>query len=70
MMLDNQPMKTSVDDPGEQPPTPDRVATLSIAIALAIGTVSLVLFASSENFIAAQQAMFDAMTVMAEVCRL
>ena len=70
MMLDNQRMKTSADDPGGQPPSQDRIATLSITIALAIGTISIVLFASSETFIAAQQATFDAMTVMAEVCRL
>jgi hypothetical protein len=54
----------------EQQASLDKAAMLTIGGILGIGITVAVALMSSETFIAAQEAMFKAMAVMAEVCRL
>jgi hypothetical protein len=54
----------------EQPLSFDKTTTLSIGIVLILCVFGAVALMSSDTFIEAQEAMFKAMAVMAEVCRL
>ena len=48
----------------------DKTMILTIGIALIVSVLGAIALMSSETFMAAQGAMFEAMAVMAEVCRL
>ena len=50
--------------------SPDRTMAIYTGIALVVSALGIAAFMSSETFIASQAAMFNAMAVMAEVCRL
>jgi hypothetical protein len=54
----------------EQPASFDKTMTLSIGLVLILCVSGAVALMSSDTFMAAQEAMFKAMAVMAEVCRL
>jgi hypothetical protein len=54
----------------EQHASSDKTTVLTIGAVLFVGVLGAIALMSSETFMAAQVAMFEAMAVMAEVCRL
>ena len=54
----------------EQHASFDRTMIAVIGVALIVSVPGAIALLSSETFMAAQVAMFEAMAVMAEVCRL
>ncbi|MEM9625877.1 MAG: hypothetical protein AAGA21_06560 [Pseudomonadota bacterium] len=54
----------------EQQDSFDKTMISVIGVVLVLGVFGAVALMSSESFMAAQEAMFKAMAVMAEVCRL
>ena len=54
----------------EQPASLDKMMIPAIGLVLVLGVLGTMALMSSETFMAAQEAMFKAMAVMAEVCRL
>ena len=54
----------------KQHATFDQMTILTIGIVLIVSVLGAIALMSSETFMAAQVAMFKAMAVMAEVCRL
>ncbi len=54
----------------EQHASFDKITLLAIGIVLFLCVFGAVALMFSETYIKAQEAMFEAMTVMAEICRL
>jgi hypothetical protein len=54
----------------EQQASFDKAMILTTGIVMVLCVIGTIALMSSETFMAAQEAMFEAMAVMAEVCRL